>query len=288
MRREWMLLALRFLIGECPNSEYMPLQCVLTSEDLPKKYLHQKKSNGAYKLTLEGKRVLILGGTSGIGLAVAEAAKAEGSDVVVVSSKQSRVDSALTLLGGGAEGYVANLSDEKTIEALFGKMGPFDHLVYTAGDSVWQRLLGETKLEDAKSFFDVRFWGAFLVTKHGSKLIRPGGSIIFTSSTVPRRPSVGFAIGASISSAVEAFATAMAVELAPVRVNVVAPGIVRTPIWDRLPEEQREAFFAVRGAALPVGKVGEPAEVAEAYLCFMRSGYTTGQIVVVDGGMLLV
>jgi hypothetical protein len=84
-------------------------------------------------------------------------------------------------------------------------MGPFDDLLYTAGDSVWKRLLGETKLEDAKSFFDVRFWGAFLVTKHGSKLIRPGGSIIFTSSTIPRRPSVGFAIGASISSAVEAF-----------------------------------------------------------------------------------
>ena len=123
MRREWMLLALRFLIGECPNSEYMPLQCVLTSEDLPKKYLHQKKSNGAYKLTLEGKRVLILGGTSGIGLAVAEAAKAEGSDVVVVSSKQSRVDAALTLLGKGAEGYVANLSDERAVEALFGN-GP--------------------------------------------------------------------------------------------------------------------------------------------------------------------
>jgi NAD(P)-dependent dehydrogenase (short-subunit alcohol dehydrogenase family) len=65
-------------------------------------------------------------------------------------------------------------------------------------------------------------------------------------------------------------------------------GIVRTPIWDRLPEEQREAVFAARGAALPVGKVGEPVEVAKAYLCFMRSGYTTGQIVVVDGGMLLV
>jgi len=80
----------------------------------------------------------------------------------------------------------------------------------------------------------------------------------------------------------------MAVELAPVRVNVVAPGIVRTPIWDRLPKEQREAFFEARGAALPVRKVGDPADVAEAYLSFMRSGYTTGQIVVVDGGMLLV
>ena len=254
-----------------------------------KKSTSTKKSNGAYKLTVEGKRVLILRGTSGIGLAVAQAAKAEGSDVVVVSSKQSRVDAALTLLGEGAEGYVANLSDETVVQALFGKIGPFDHLVYTAGDEVWKCLVGETKLEDAKGFFDVRFWGAFLVTKHGSKLIRPGGSIVFTSSTLPRRPVISFAIGASISSAVEAFATAMAVELAPVRVNVVAPGTVRTPIWDsRVPEEQREAFFAARGAALPAGKVGEPAEVAEAYLCFMRSRYTTGQIVVVDGGMLLV
>ena len=81
------------------------------------------------KVTLKCKRVLVLGGTSGIGLAVAEAAKAEGSDVVVVSSQQSRVDAALTLLGEGAEGYVANLSDETAVEALFGKMGPFDHLV---------------------------------------------------------------------------------------------------------------------------------------------------------------
>ena len=97
-------------------------------------------------MTLKGKRVLILGGTSGIGLAVAKAAKAEGSDVVVVSSNQSRVDFALTLLGEGAEGYVANLSDETAVEALFGKMGPFDHLVYTAGDSMWQRAIGEIKL----------------------------------------------------------------------------------------------------------------------------------------------
>lgn len=199
-------------------------------------------------MTLKGKRVLVLGGTSGIGLAVAEAAMTEGSDVVVVSSQQSRVDAALTLLGERVEGYVADLSDKTAVEALFGKMGSFDHMVYTAGDAVWQRVLGETQLEDAKGFFDVRFWGAFLVTKHGSKLIRPGGSIIFTSSTVPWRPSIGSRSARASPPRVEAFALAMAVELAPVRVNVVAPGIVRTPIWDKLPKEQREAFF--RGARL--------------------------------------
>jgi NAD(P)-dependent dehydrogenase (short-subunit alcohol dehydrogenase family) len=163
-------------------------------------------------VTLKGKRVLVLGGTSGIGLAVAEATRNEGSIVVVASSQRKRVDAALALLGEQAEGYVADLSDESAVEGLFGKVGSFDHMVYTAGDSAWQRALKETKLEEAKRFFDVRFWGAFLTTKYGSKLIRPGGSIVFTSSTLPRRPRVGFAVGASISSAVEAFAAAMAVE----------------------------------------------------------------------------
>jgi NAD(P)-dependent dehydrogenase (short-subunit alcohol dehydrogenase family) len=205
-----------------------------------------------------------------------------------VSSRQSRVDAALARLGERTEGYATDLSDEKSVEALFKTMRPIYHLVFTAGDSVWQRQISDTELTDARDFFGVRFWGAFLAVKHGSKLIQRGGSIVLTSSTVPRRPPVGFAIGASISAAVEALARALAVELAPLRVNVVAPGIVRTPIWDRLPLREREAFFATRGAFMPAGKVGEPAEIAEAYLFLMRGTFTTGQTVIVDGGMLLV
>jgi len=237
-------------------------------------------------MTLNGKRVLVLGGTSGIGLA--EAAATEGSDVVVVSSRQSRVDAALTRLCNSSEGYVADLSDERSVAALFSQIGPFDHLVFTAGDSVWQRPIEDTDLEDGKGFFALRFWGAFAAAKYGSKLIRSGGSIVLTSSTVSRRPPIGFAVGASISAAVEGLARALAVDLAPVRVNVVAPGIVRTPLWNRLPEEQREAIFATHGAKLPVGKVGDPEDIAEAYLFLMRGAFTTGETVVVDGGMLLV
>jgi NAD(P)-dependent dehydrogenase (short-subunit alcohol dehydrogenase family) len=80
----------------------------------------------------------------------------------------------------------------------------------------------------------------------------------------------------------------MAVEMAPVRVNVVAPGIVRTPIWNRLPEQEREAYFASRGATIPAGRVGESREIAGAYLFLMRGTFTTGQTIVMDGGMLLV
>jgi NAD(P)-dependent dehydrogenase (short-subunit alcohol dehydrogenase family) len=239
-------------------------------------------------MTLKGKRVLVLGGTSGIGLAVAEAASTEGSNVVVVSSQQSRVDAALARLSEGSEGFAADLSDEGAVEAMFSRTGPFDHLVFTAGDAIWQSAIGDTDLDGAKDFFGLRFWGAVVAANYGSKLIRKGGSIVLTSSTLPRRPSAGWAIGASISSAVEGLARALAVELAPVRVNVVAPGIVRTPLWNRLPEEQREAYFETRGAALPVGKVGEPVELAEAYLFLMRGTFMTGQTVVMDGGMLLV
>jgi NAD(P)-dependent dehydrogenase (short-subunit alcohol dehydrogenase family) len=126
-------------------------------------------------VTLKGKRILVLGGTSGIGLAVAEAVVAEDSEVVVISSQQSRVAHALSILGPGAQGFTAQLSDEASVDDLFAKVGKFDHMIYTAGDSVWQRPIGDTMLDDAKRFFEVRFWGAFLAAKHGSKQIRPGG-----------------------------------------------------------------------------------------------------------------
>lgn len=239
-------------------------------------------------MNLTGKKVVVLGGTSGIGFSVAEALLSEGAKVVVASSSQSKVDRALARLGDLAQGRAVDLRSEDEIKRFFQQVGSFDHLVYTAGDFILQRPLAETDLAEAQDFWTVRFWGAFLAISHGHKLIQPGGSIVLTSSTVPRRTPVGFALGAGISAAVEAFGRAMAVELAPIRVNTVAPGIIRTEIWDRLPAEQREQYFELRGKSFPVGRVGLPADVADAYLSFMRSPYTTGQTIVVDGGMLLV
>jgi NAD(P)-dependent dehydrogenase (short-subunit alcohol dehydrogenase family) len=225
-------------------------------QKLVKKLHPDETSKESRDVTLKDKRVLVLGGTSGIGLAVAEAASTEGSNVVVVSSQQSRVDAALARLSGGSEGFAADLSVEGAVEAMSSRIGPFDHLVFTAGDAIRPSAIGDADLDGAKDFFGLRFWGAVMAAKYGGKLIRKGGSIVLTSSTLPRRPSASWAIGASISSAVEGLARALAVELAPVRVNVVAPGIVRTPFWNRLPEEQREAYFETRGAALPVGRGG--------------------------------
>jgi NAD(P)-dependent dehydrogenase (short-subunit alcohol dehydrogenase family) len=238
-------------------------------------------------MKLTDKKVVVLGGTSGIGFSVAEALLSEGAKVVVASSNQSKIDRTLARLGNLAQGHVVNLRSEDEIKRFFEQTGPFDHLVYTAGDSVVQGPVAETKLADAQDLWTVRFWGVFLAISHGHKFIQPGGSIVLTSSTLSRRAPVGMALGAGLSAAVEAFGQALAVELAPIRVNTVAPGIIDTEIWDRLPKEQREQYFELRGKTFPVGRVGLPSDVADAYLSFMRSPFTTGQTLVVDGGMLL-
>jgi NAD(P)-dependent dehydrogenase (short-subunit alcohol dehydrogenase family) len=234
---------------------------------------------------LMGKRVVVLGGTSGIGFAIAEATAREGATVVVASSQSARVEAAVARLAGAGEGYTLDLTDEAAVKSLFARIGPFDHLAFTAGENVWQRPIAQIELADAKRLFELRVWGAFMATKYGSPSIRSGGSIVLTSSTQAVRASSGWTVGASISSAITGLTRALAVELAPVRVNCVAPGVVRTPLWKRLPEEERERIFATFSSTLPVGRIGEPSDAAEAYLFLMRQGFTTGQTVVIDGGL---
>src|SRR5947207_12496566 len=124
-------------------------------------------------MTLDGKRIVVLGGSSGIGLATAQAAAGEGATVVIASSRKARLDEALATLPAGAEGYVLDLADEASVRALFARLGPFDHLVFTAGETLQLGSLASTEVEAARRFFDVRYWGAYLAAKYGSGSIRP-------------------------------------------------------------------------------------------------------------------
>jgi NAD(P)-dependent dehydrogenase (short-subunit alcohol dehydrogenase family) len=131
-------------------------------------------------------------------------------------------------------------------------------------------------------------FGAIAAVKAAAPKIRQGGSIVLTGGIAGARPQKGWTLGASICGAMEGFTRALAVELAPIRVNIVSPGFVRTPLWSNVPEIEREAMYRQVGARLLVGRVGEADDIAQTYLYLMNNGFATGQTIVIDGGGILV
>jgi NAD(P)-dependent dehydrogenase (short-subunit alcohol dehydrogenase family) len=239
-------------------------------------------------MAFNGERIVVLGGSSGIGLATAQAAAREGATVVIASSRQVRIDEALATLPTGTEGHVLDLADGNATQALFARLGSFDHLVFTAGETLQLGSLATTDVDAARRFFTLRYWGAYYAAKYGSSNIRKGGSIVFTSGIAGQRPQARWSLGASICAAMEGLTRALAVELAPIRVNIVSPGVVQTPLWANMAEADRTTLYQQMADKLPVGHVGAAAEIAQAYLYLMRQTYCTGQVLVVDGGAVLV
>ncbi|HTX51517.1 MAG TPA: SDR family oxidoreductase [Caulobacteraceae bacterium] len=238
-------------------------------------------------MSLKGQRIAVIGGTSGIGFAVAKAALAEGAELVVGSSNPQNVEAAVGRLGGGASGHAVDVKSEADVEAFFAKVGALDHLVFTAGD--WggfrnARPLTDTDLIEARGGFDVRFWGALTAVKHALPRLARTGSIVLTNGTVAHRPQKGRPISTAMAGSLEHLTRALAVDLAPIRVNAVCPAGIRTDVWKSVPEDR----LAEMTRRQPLPRIGEPEEVAEAYLYAMRGGYTTGQVLLVDGGTTIV
>ncbi|SEH30449.1 SDR family oxidoreductase [Chryseobacterium culicis] len=238
--------------------------------------------------TLENKKVIILGGSSGLGLATAQAAAADGAEVIIVSSNQQRIDRALATLPENSRGFAVSLDKEENIKTFFSTIGKFDHLVYTAGENISMSMVDDTDIENGKDFFTIRFWGAFAAIKYGRPHINEGGSINLMSGNFGQRPAAGYSLGATICGAMDAFTKAMAVELAPVRVNNIAAGIIDTNLWGNLSREDKENFFSHLENTLLLQRVGQPMDVADAFVFLMKQEYMTGQSLVIDGGAVLV
>ena len=233
-------------------------------------------------MLLKGKKVVVVGGSSGIGLATAEMAKREGADIIIASRNVARLDAIAEKLNAIA--IPADVTSDDSVATLFKSCGPVDHVVVTAA----QLRTGPFKtvsMEDVRSTMEGKFWGAWRVAK--SAEIRAGGSLTLVSGYLSIRPRPNSAIISAANGALESLARALALEMAPVRVNAVSPGIIDTPIRAAMPEAARREMLAQTAAKLPVGRVGVGEDVARQILAFMTIGFATGSIVYLDGGGLV-
>ena len=230
-------------------------------------------------MSLQGKTVVVVGGSSGIGYATAQMAKAQGADIVIASRAGARLDAAAKSLS--VQAIAADVTSDEAIEALFRQTGPVDHVVLTAA----QLKAGPFKTQpiaEAKATMEGKFWGAWRVARAAE--IRPGGSLTIVTGFLSVRPRPNSAIVGAANGALEALARSLAIDLAPVRVNAVSPGIIDTPIRAAMPEDARKAMLDKIAAALPVGRVGRAEDVGLQILAFMQNGFATGSIVYLDGG----
>ncbi len=244
---------------------------------------------------LAGTRVVVIGGSEGIGLAVAQGALAGGAAVVVASRSAEKLAKARALLvaetgpGGAARvaTQVLDITDEIAVEAAFAGIGAFDHLVISAVTPAFAPLQQMSNAA-AERVLATKFWGTFWAVKYGSQRIAPTGSITLYGGLAAHRTGPGEAVLAFAQGGMEAFARALAVELAPVRVNCVCPGVTVTPLWDAFDPALRDAIYEETRASLPARRIADPADAAEPALYLMRSRFTTGEVIVVDGGARLV
>ena len=237
---------------------------------------------------LHGQKAVVVGGSSGIGLASAEALLAAGADVVVASRSESRLAAVRGGLGPRATTHVVDGAEETSVRALFADAGVFDHLIIALGGGGAVGPFAELEEARFRAAFDRKFWPFMLVARHGAARIRAGGSITFITGAAARRVIPRMSGIAAVNGAIEAMIRPLARELAPTRVNAVSPGLIDTPYWHGMPAEQREAMFAQTARGLAVGRVGRPQEVADAVLFLVTNGFTTGTVIECDGGVGLV
>lgn len=213
---------------------------------------------------------IIIGGTSGIGRAVADA----------LSLRPGRVIRASRSTG-------LDVANPAALRTWFNAQGPFDHLVFTAGSQAPGGAFTRLDLAEAKAGFDTKFWGSVQAAQAAAGLLRSGGTITLTSGFLARRTVPGTFTKTAMNAALEAVAKLLAKELAPLRVNVVSPGMTETEAYEGMDPAARRAMLESAAARLPAGRVAQPQDVAAGYLFAIDTPSVTGAVIDIDGGALI-
>lgn len=236
-------------------------------------------------------RVLIVGGSSGMGLALARMLLDDGAEVTIAGRSEARLSEARAQLGAHPKlrTEVADIGREADVAGLFERSGPLDHIVTTAADIEGAyRLLPDLELDAVRRVIDSKLLGPLLLAKYGAPLLSPTGSLTFTSGIAAYRPAARGSAVAAINGALASLAYALAIELGPIRVNVVSPGWVDSPLWQHVAGDARAATLDAMATRLPVGRIGQPEDIADAIRFLLRNGFATGTVLHVDGGHRLV
>ncbi|KVH74190.1 short-chain dehydrogenase [Burkholderia cepacia] len=232
-------------------------------------------------MKLNDQRVLVVGGSSGIGEATARAFAEAGATVTIASRDAAKLAASKDRIGYDVSTGVMDITDDASVRAFVDSAGEFDHVVVSAAQTATGSVRG-LELDDAYAAMDSKFWGAYRVAR--AVRIRQGGSLTFVSGFLSVRPSKNSVLQGAINAALESLARGLALELAPVRVNTVSPGLIATPLWSKIDAEARDRMYEGAAARLPAGRVGQPEDVANAVLYLASTPYATGSTVLVDGG----
>ncbi|WP_214475968.1 SDR family oxidoreductase [Mesorhizobium sp. dw_380] len=242
-------------------------------------------------MNISNQKILIVGGGSGMGLALARRCIEAGAKVIIAGRGEQKLQQAREALSNPADMDVAvvDITREDEVAAMFARIGALDHIVSTAADIEGAyRLLPELDLEAAQRVVDSKLFGPLLLAKHGAPQLTPGGSMTFVSGIAAYRPAARGSIVAAVNAALEGLVRALAVELAPIRVNAVSPGWVDTTIWEQVAGGRKAEMLAAMAERLPVGRVGQPEDIADAIAFLIGNGFTTGTTLHVEGGHRLV
>lgn len=235
---------------------------------------------------LQNQKVTIIGGSSGIGLETAKQAIALGAEVIIASRSEDKLQKAKKFLGSNASAYTLDTTNEEQVKAFFEKTGPFDHLVVSAAETFGGSFL-QTDAAKARQLFENKFWGQYYAAKYGAPKLSPNGSITLFSGVVAYKAMVGSSALGAVNAAVSSLSQTLALELAPIRVNTVSPGIIDTPSRSKMPEDARAKLYTAIAHKLPVKRVGKAEDVAQSVLYLIQNGFVTGTVLHVEGGHIL-
>ncbi|WCM61277.1 SDR family oxidoreductase [Paenibacillus polymyxa] len=235
---------------------------------------------------MQNKKIVIIGGSSGIGLETAKQVISLGAEVVIASRSEDKLHKAKEMLGPRAAIYVLDTSDEQQVKSFFGKVGPYDHLIVSAAETSGGSFL-QLETDQARKLFENKFWGQYYAAKYGASQLSTEGSITLFSGVVAYKPMIGSSALGAVNAAVSNLGQTLALELAPIRVNVVSPGIIDTPSRSKMPENTRNQFYDTVAHKLPVKRVGLAEDVARGVIYLIQNQFVTGTVLHVDGGHIL-